>query len=52
MTNEELQKLWRVTLRLLAASRYNLPTRLEGEPRPGRDGPACPALKAKPSSRG
>ena len=31
MTQEELQKSWRVTLRYLAASRYYLPTRLEGE---------------------
>ena len=31
MTNEELQKSWAVTLRHLAASRYHLPERLEGE---------------------
>lgn len=31
MTNGELQKSWAVTLRHLAASRYHLPERLEGE---------------------
>lgn len=31
MTSEELQRSWRITLRHLAASRYHLPERLEGE---------------------
>lgn len=31
MTNGELQKSWAATLRHLAASRYHLPERLEGE---------------------